>query len=145
MAVGAVGCSDPLPGLGSSPELEIVAQVEIGADGAEIPAGEQGPPADPAGDGNAVCPPLSIAMAGPLEGPDSALGVDIKNGIQLAVDKHNAANQACQVQLKPFDTQNDPQRAADLAGEIVDDAYTVGLVGPAGSGEAFAVGDQFSS
>ncbi|MDY6995550.1 MAG: branched-chain amino acid ABC transporter substrate-binding protein, partial [Actinomycetota bacterium] len=40
---------------------------------------------------------------------------------------------------------NDPQRAADLAGEIVDDAYTVGLVGPAGSGEAFAVGDQFSS
>ena len=57
-------------------------------------------------------------MAGALNGPDAALGINIKNGVQLAIDKHNAANPGCQVQLKPFDTEGDPQKAtADRAAD----------------------------
>ena len=40
---------------------------------------------------------------------------NIKNGIQLAVDKHNVANPGCQVQLKTFDTEGDPQKATQIA------------------------------
>ena len=69
----------------------------------------------------ATCPPVSIAMAGALNGPDAALGINIKNGVQLAIDKHNAANPGCQVQLKPFDTEGDPQKATAIAPQIVDE------------------------
>ena len=97
----------------------------------------------PAGDGKATCPPVSIAMAGALNGPDAALGINIKNGVQMAIDKHNAANPGCQVQLKPFDTEGDPQKATAIAPQIVDDQYTIGLVGPAFSGETKATGGVF--
>jgi branched-chain amino acid transport system substrate-binding protein len=86
---------------------------------------------------------VSIAMAGALTGPDAALGINIKNGVQLAIDKHNAANPGCQVQLKPFDTEGDPQKATAIAPQIVDDQYTIGLVGPAFSGETKATGTVF--
>ena len=82
-------------------------------------------------------------MAGALNGPDAALGINIKNGVQLAIDKHNAANPGCQVQLKPFDTEGDPQKATAIAPQIVDDPYTIGLVGPAFSGETKATGTVF--
>ncbi len=100
-------------------------------------------PVDPAGDGKATCPPVSLAMAGALTGPDAALGINIKNGVQMAVDQHNAANAGCQVQLKTFDTEGDPQKATQVAPQIVDDAFTIGLIGPAFSGETKATGQVF--
>jgi branched-chain amino acid transport system substrate-binding protein len=117
--------------------------VQIDETGAEVAASAGAAPADPAGDGKATCPPVSIAMAGALNGPDAALGINIKNGVQLAIDKHNAANPGCQVQLKPFDTEGDPQKATAIAPQIVDDQYTIGLVGPAFSGETKATGSVF--
>ena len=100
-------------------------------------------PANPAGDGKATCPPVSLAMAGALTGPDAALGINIKNGVQLAIDQHNAANPGCQVQLKTFDTEGDPQKATQIAPQIVNDAFTIGLIGPAFSGETKATGQVF--
>jgi branched-chain amino acid transport system substrate-binding protein len=47
------------------------------------------------------------------------------------------------VQLKPFDTEGDPQKATGIAPQIIDDQYTVGLVGPAFSGETKATGTVF--
>ena len=117
--------------------------MQIDENGGEVKAAEGAAPADPAGDGKATCPPVSIAMAGALNGPDAALGINIKNGVQLAIDKHNAANPGCQVQLKPFDTEGDPQKATAIAPQIVDDQYTIGLVGPAFSGETKATGTVF--
>ena len=144
-------CSAWLPVSSPSPKreasqtnLKIVEQVQIDEKGAEVKAAEGAAPADPAGDGKANCPPVSIAMAGALNGPDAALGINIKNGVQLAIDKHNAANQGCQVQLKPFDTEGDPQKATAIAPQIVDDQYTIGLVGPAFSGETKATGGVFN-
>ena len=142
--LGIAGCNQSKPNENSSQsDLKIVEQVQIDQNGAEVKPEAGTTPADPAGDGKAACPPVSIAMAGALNGPDAALGINIKNGVQLAVDKHNAANPGCQVQLKTFDTEGDPQKATAIAPQIVDDAFTIGLVGPAFSGETKATGSVF--
>ena len=141
---GIAGCSQSAPENNQSQaDLKIVQQVQIDENGAEVKAADGAAPANPAGDGKATCPPVSIAMAGALTGADAALGINIKNGVQLAIDSHNAANPGCQVQLKPFDTEGDPQKATAIAPQIVDDQYTVGLVGPAFSGETKATGTVF--
>lgn len=144
MALAIAGCSQSTPEEeASQTNLKIVEKVQIDESGAEVKAAEGAAPADPAGDGKATCPPVSIAMAGALNGPDAALGINIKNGVQLAIDKHNEANPGCQVQLKPFDTEGDPQKASNIAPRIVEDQYTIGLVGPAFSGETKATGGVF--
>ena len=144
LMLGVAGCNQ------SSPEeekaqsnLKIVEQVQIDQNGAEVKADAAAAPADPRGDGKAVCAPVNLAMAGALTGPDAALGINIKNGVQLAIDQHNTANPGCQVQLKTFDTEGDPQKATQVAPQIVDDAFTVGLIGPAFSGETKATGQVF--
>ena len=143
--LGIAGCNQSSPSgeKSSQSDLKIVEQVQVDQNGAEVKPEAGTTPADPAGDGKATCPPVSIAMAGALNGPDAALGINIKNGVQLAIDKHNAANPGCQVQLKPFDTEGDPQKATAIAPQIVDDAFTIGLVGPAFSGETKATGSVF--
>ena len=148
------GCSQPKPTSGSAEgttaaegaaqtDLAIVEQVQIDGDGAAISPVAGAVPADPAGDGKATCEPVAIAMAGALNGPDAALGINIKNGVQLAIDKHNAANPGCQIELKTFDTEGDPQKATAIAPQIVDDASIIGLIGPAFSGETKATGGVF--
>jgi branched-chain amino acid transport system substrate-binding protein len=145
MALAIAGCNQSTPEEETSQtDLKIVEQVPIDENGKEIKPPDTSAAADPAGNGQANCPPVSIAMAGALNGPDAALGINIKNGVQLAIDKHNAANGGCQVQLKPFDTEGDPQKATAIAPQIVDDQYTIGLVGPAFSGETKATGGVFA-
>src|SRR4051812_7764650 len=124
--------------------LSIVAKVQIDANGHEIADMADEAPANPAGNGNATCPPVSIAVAAPLTGPAAVQGVNIKNGVQLALDKHNNANPNCQVQIKLYDTEGDVQKAAVYAPQIVADEATVGLVGPAFSGETKATGGVFN-
>lgn len=145
LVAAIAGCNQSTPEEDNATQsnLKIVEQVQVDEAGAEVKATEGATPADPAGDGKATCPPLSIAMAGALTGPDAALGINIRNGVKLAVDKHNKANPGCQVQLKEFDTEGDPQKATGIAPQIVDDQYTVGLVGPAFSGETKATGTVF--
>ena len=153
---GFAGCSQKAPrsdsatgatsseGAAAAPtDLKIVEQVQIDQNGAEVKAEGVVAPVDPAGDGTATCAPVTIAMAGALNGPDAALGINIKNGVQLALDKHNAANPGCQITLKSFDTEGDPQKATAIAPQIVDDASIIGLVGPAFSGETKATGGVF--
>lgn len=145
MALAIAGCTQSTPEEeAAQSNLNIVEKVQIDETGGEVAASGGATPADPAGDGTATCPPVSIAMAGALNGPDAALGINIKNGVQLAIDKHNEANPGCQVQLKPFDTEGDPQKASNIAPRIVEDQYTIGLVGPAFSGETKATGDVFN-
>jgi branched-chain amino acid transport system substrate-binding protein len=144
VVLAAAGCNQSTPEESASQSnLKIVEQVQIDENGAEVKPAEGTTPADPAGDGKATCPPLSIAMAGALNGPDAALGINIVNGVQMAIDKHNEANPGCQVQLKKFDTEGDPLKASSIAPQIVDDQYTIGLVGPAFSGETKATGTAF--
>ena len=153
--LGIAGCSQPSPSSESSKstnsasesaapvDLKIVEQVQIDQNGVEVKPEAGIAAAEPAGDGKATCAPVALAMAGALNGPDAALGINIKNGVQLALDKHNAANPGCQIDLKTFDTEGDPQKATAIAPQIVDDATIVGLVGPAFSGETKATGGVF--
>ncbi|MGY4654446.1 branched-chain amino acid ABC transporter substrate-binding protein [Mycobacterium sp. URHB0021] len=140
----AAGCNQQPQPQAQQNNLKIVAQEQIDQNGAKVPTATGAAPADPAGDGKANCPPVSIAVATSVSGPEAALGANVKNGVQLAVDKHNAANPGCQVQLKSFDTENDPQKATEVAPQIVDDASILGVVGPTFSGETKATGDIFN-
>lgn len=148
LALGTAGCtaspSPPLENAEPHTDLSIVEQMQIDENGAQVRPTPNAQPADPAGSGNAICPPVSIATMGALNGPDSALGINVTNGAQMAVDKHNAANPGCQVQLKTFDTMGDPQQAVTIAPQIVDDQNVVGLVGPAFSGETDLTGELFN-
>lgn len=118
--------------------------INIDAEGAEVAAGAATEAVTAAGDGSGTCPAgTSIAMAGALTGPNAALGINIVNGMQVAVDEHNEANAGCQIELKQFDTQGNPEVATQVAPQIIDDATVLGLVGPAFSGETDATGDRF--
>ena len=125
-------------------DLAINPEVQIDIDGAEVPVATSVAAVDPAGDGSATCSGVSIAMAGALTGPNAALGLNILYGANVALDKHNKANPGCQVEVKQFDTEGDPQKATQVAPQIVNDTSVIGLLGPAFSGETKAVGPVFS-
>ncbi|RJO69226.1 branched-chain amino acid ABC transporter substrate-binding protein [Nocardia panacis] len=129
---------------GGGTSLTINPLVQIDSQGKEAPAGNSAAAADPAGDGKAKCAPLTIAMSGPLTGPNANLGLNIERGVRLALDKHNKANPDCQVQIKPFDTEGDPQKATQVAPAMINDPSIVALVGPTFSGETKATGQLMS-
>lgn len=142
--LAVTGCTQAAPSESSTDTaLEIVAKTPIGQDGGEVTLAADTDPADPAGTGEAVCAPVAIAMAGPLTGADAPFGANVKNGALLAVEAHNDANPDCQVELKTFDTEGDPQKATAIAPQIVDDPSIIGLVGPTWSGETKATGSVF--
>ncbi len=90
----------------------------------------------------ADCTEQNLAFLGALTGDAGALGVNMVNGIQLAVDEYNK-DASCQIGLKKFDSQGSPDKAPALATQIVGDKTIVGLVGPGFSGESLATGKTF--
>src|SRR5438067_2659534 len=70
-------------------DLPVVSQVPVAADAVL-----------PAGDGKATCSGVTIAYAGAETGSNAQLGLNIVNGVQLALNQHNTANPNCQVTLK---------------------------------------------
>lgn len=129
---------------GASSGLSIAPLVQIDTDGNEVESSSEADALSPAGDGKAKCDATTIAMAGALTGADAALGINIRNGAQLAVDEHNGANPDCKITLKTYDTEGDPQKATQVAPQIVNNKDIVGLIGPAFSGETKATGGVFS-
>ncbi|WP_427016606.1 branched-chain amino acid ABC transporter substrate-binding protein [Pseudarthrobacter sp. P1] len=104
-------------------------------------------PADaalPAGDGKGTCPSTTtLAYAGAETGSNAQLGINIYNGIQLAINQHNEANPGCQVQFKKFDTEGDPNKATGPVTQLVSEADIIGVVGLPFSGESKATGNIF--
>src|SRR4051812_40586461 len=88
LALGLAACHQSQA---ASDDLTIVGLTQIDQNGAQVQSPAGATPADPAG-ATAPCPPVSIAMMLPLTGPDATLGANIKDGVQLAVDKHNQAD-----------------------------------------------------
>ncbi|MDO3637378.1 branched-chain amino acid ABC transporter substrate-binding protein [Mycolicibacterium arseniciresistens] len=112
----------------------LVPRAEIGMDGAVLERPDPAPDAvDPAGDGKAVCALVSIAVAGPLTTARAPTGTGVRDGVRLAVDDHNDANPGCQVQLKELDTDGADPMPPGAGLQIVDDVYTIGMIGPASS------------
>lgn len=159
LAVGAAaalvltGCSDKSTGdktdetgtSGPSTGLSITPVVQVDTNGKEVPAAGAATAADPAGDGKATCAPdTTLAFAGALTGPNAQLGINIQLGAKLALDQHNKANPGCQIQLKSFDTEGDPQKATSVIPQVISDKNVIGLIGPAFSGETKATGKILS-
>ena len=82
-------------------------------------------------------------LFGALTGDDANLGINIQNGVKLAVDEYNEKNADCKVTLENFDSQGDPDQAPGLAKKAIDDKKLVGIVGPAFSGESKAADPVF--
>lgn len=107
---------------------------------APVPMVSKDRAADPAGNGEATCVPKSIAVAGPMSGPDAAWGRSIRSAVRFAIHRHNEKNRRCQVIQKNFDTEADPQKATQVIPSIVNDESIVGMIGPLFSGENKATG-----
>ena len=124
--------SSPSNATNGAASLPVVSQVPIPADAAL-----------PAGDGKATCHGVSIAYAGAETGSNAQLGLNIVNGVQLAVNQHNSANPNCQVTLKKFDTEGDPTKATGIVTQVTNEADVLGVVGLPFSGESKATGGIF--
>ncbi len=92
--------------------------------------------AAPAAAGVVCADPLTIAFFGAQTGDAANLGLNESRGAELAINEFNAANPACQIGYKAFDSQGNPDNAPALAQQAVDEAAIVAIVGPAFSGES---------
>ncbi|MGN6523694.1 MAG: branched-chain amino acid ABC transporter substrate-binding protein, partial [Actinomycetes bacterium] len=78
---------------------------------------------------------VTIGFMGAQTGPNAQLGINISNGVELAIEQHNAKSGVKQVKLTKYDTQGDPTQATNQAKKAVSDKV-VAIVGPAFSGES---------
>jgi branched-chain amino acid transport system substrate-binding protein len=79
---------------------------------------------------------VKIGYFGALTGSNSPqLGINIDNGVKLAVQQYTAAGKGPKVTLSAYDSQGDPAQAPQLAQKVISD-HTVAVVGPAFSGES---------
>ncbi len=98
----------------------------------------------PAGNGKAVCPATTtLAYIGAQTGANAQLGINIFQGVQLAINEHNAANPECQVAFKKFDTEGDPNKATGPVTQATKEEGIIGVVGLPFSGESKATGNIF--
>jgi len=82
---------------------------------------------------------VTIAYMGAQTGADAQLGINGSNGVQLALEEHNAKKGVTQVKYTVYDTQGDPTQASSQARKAIQDVKAkslVGIVGPAFSGES---------
>jgi branched-chain amino acid transport system substrate-binding protein len=78
---------------------------------------------------------VTLGFMGAQTGPNAQLGINISNGVELALEQHNAKSGVTQVKLIKYDTQGDPTQATNQAKKALTDKV-VGVVGPAFSGES---------
>jgi branched-chain amino acid transport system substrate-binding protein len=133
-----VGCANQAPSGGSTSssskvDIPTIKSVDVPKDAVL-----------PAGDGKATCDATTtIAYVGAETGANAALGINIYNGVQLAIDQHNKANPNCQVQFQKYDTEGDPAKATGPTTQAVSNKATVGVIGLPFSGESKATGQIF--
>ncbi|HZN15476.1 MAG TPA: branched-chain amino acid ABC transporter substrate-binding protein [Acidimicrobiales bacterium] len=82
---------------------------------------------------------VAIGFVGPLTGDNANLGINVRDGMRVAVEEANAASKDYTFVIKPFDTQGDPAQAPGQAAKYIPDAQILGIVGPTFSGETRAV------
>lgn len=80
----------------------------------------------------------TIGFVGALTGDNAQLGINIRDGMQVAIDEENAKG-GTQIKLKQFDTAGDPAQASTIKDTFINDTSVIGIVGPAFSGETKAL------
>ncbi|MBW3580062.1 MAG: ABC transporter substrate-binding protein, partial [Actinobacteria bacterium] len=116
--------------------LGALALLAVGCGGGEDDAGTGGGTSAP---GAAAGETVTIAFMGALTGDSANLGINIRDGVKLAVDDANARGEGPTIALKEFDTAGDPAQAGTVKDQVIADDDVIGVVGPAFSGETKAV------
>ena len=92
-----------------------------------------------------TCDGITIGYLGALSGDNGALGQNMVNGAQIAIDDFNAANPDCKVSFDKQDSQGDPAQATPLATTLANNASIIALIGPGFSGESKATMPTFET
>src|SRR3990172_5680856 len=73
---------------------------------------------------------IKIAIAGPMTGDQSKMGMDFKNGVSLAVEEWNSKGGLLgkKIELVIGDDQHDPKQAVSVANKMINDGV-VGVIG----------------
>ena len=94
--------------------------------------------------GNSASKTYKIGFIGALSGPNAQLGINERNGAQIAIDQANASNKyKAKFQLVPADSEGDPAKAPTAAQQLISDSSIIATIGPAFSGESEAVNPTF--
>ena len=112
--------------------------------------GKEAPPPPP----KVAAPPppqevvVKIGLAAPITGPQAHIGVDIRNGTQLAIDDINAAGLAIdgkkiKLELVAEDDEANPTKATTVAQKLVD-AKVAAVVGHFNSGASIPASKIYS-
>ncbi|HSN40041.1 MAG TPA: branched-chain amino acid ABC transporter substrate-binding protein [Burkholderiales bacterium] len=91
---------------------------------------------------------VKIGSASPLTGPQAHIGIDIKNGVQLALDDLNAAGveiggKKVKFELQAEDDEANPTKATTVAQKLVD-AKVAAVVGHFNSGASIPASKIYS-
>ena len=91
---------------------------------------------------------VKLGSASPLTGPQAHIGVDIRNGVQLAVDDVNAAGleiggKKVKLELIAEDDEANPTKATTVAQKLAD-AKVAGVVGHFNSGASIPASKIYS-
>jgi len=73
---------------------------------------------------------IKIGIAGPMTGDQSKMGMDFKNGVEMAVENWNAKGGVLgkKIEMVVEDDQHDPKQAVAIANKLVNEGV-VGVVG----------------
>ncbi|MEO6204145.1 MAG: branched-chain amino acid ABC transporter substrate-binding protein, partial [Mycobacteriales bacterium] len=87
----------------------------------------------------------TIGYQGPLSGDNAQLGINMDNGVQLAIEQANAKGDLpFELKFTNSDDVGDPAQAPAAARKLIDNSSVVGVVGPAFSGATAASEPLFS-
>ena len=88
----------------------------------------------------------TLAYQGPLSGDNAQLGINMDNGVQLAVEQANKAGDLpFNLKFTNSDDVGDPAQAPTAAQKLIDDENVIAVVGPAFSGATKASEPLFSA
>ena len=76
-----------------------------------------------------------VGFFGALSGENAAIVIPSRDGAKLAFKQYNDANPDCQLEMVEFDSEGDPDKAAQFAQQVVADPDFLGVIGGAFSGE----------
>ena len=91
---------------------------------------------------------VKIGSASPLTGPQAHIGIDIRNGVQLAIEDANAANveiggKKVKFEMVAEDDEANPTKATTVAQKLVD-SKVAGVVGHFNSGASIPASKIYS-
>jgi branched-chain amino acid transport system substrate-binding protein len=89
-------------------------------------------------------PTYTIGFIGALSGAEAQLGINERNGAQLAITQANASGKyKFKLALDAQDSEGDPAKAPTAQAALTSNTSVIATIGPAFSGESLAVNKSF--